>query len=37
MLFGLSGSQVAVLIPLVTLPFYFFQSARAARTPVHAA
>jgi prolipoprotein diacylglyceryltransferase len=37
MLFGLSGSQVAVLIPLVTLPFYFTQSARAARTPVHAA
>jgi phosphatidylglycerol---prolipoprotein diacylglyceryl transferase len=31
MLFGLSGSQLAVLVPIVTLPFYFIQSARAAR------
>lgn len=33
MLFGLSGSQLAVLLPVITLPFYFIRSARTGPTP----
>jgi phosphatidylglycerol---prolipoprotein diacylglyceryl transferase len=33
MLFGLSGSQLAVLVPVATLALYFIRSARAAINP----
>ena len=34
MLFGLSGSQLTVAIPLLTLPWYFIRNAMNTRSPV---